>query len=177
MATRITGTSSRRTTGTGTGASGGMGTGASVGPVPATRSRRVVVGKAATGKGAFAGRTFKKGDVVGRVRGELTADPQRDPSYCMEMDSELFLIPRAPFRYLNHSCSPNCQLFMWDGQEPEADTGTRPLFVEALRGIKDGAELTIDYAWTACMAIRCRCGSRSCRGWVVDANELEFVAP
>ena len=44
--------------------------------------------------------------------------------------------------------------------------------VEVLTDIPQGAELTIDYQWSAYGAIKCLCGSSDCRGWVVAAEEL-----
>lgn len=141
----------------------------------ALRTRRAVVGQSAIGKGVFAGRPLRRGEVVGQIRGQLTADSNVDPYYCMEMDNGLFLIPKAPFRYLNHRCVPNCRLFMWDDEPVDPTTNTRPLFVEALRSIAPGVELTIDYAWPAYLAIPCHCNSRRCRGHIVDPKELPLL--
>jgi len=40
------------------------------------------------------------------------------------------------------------------------------------KDIKQGDELTIDYAWSADAAIPCGCGSKNCRGYVVSEKEL-----
>lgn len=47
------------------------------------------------------------------------------------------------------------------------------VWVETLRDILPGEELTIDYAWPAEKAARCLCGSPKCRGWIVDPEELK----
>ncbi len=39
-----------------------------------------------------------------------------------------------------------------------------------------GEELTIDYGWPAEVAIPCLCGSRHCRGWIVDPDEVELLS-
>ncbi|TPV94196.1 MAG: SET domain-containing protein [Myxococcales bacterium FL481] len=141
----------------------------------APRKRRAVVGRSNIGKGVFAGRALQRGEVVGRVRGTLVDDAQVDPYYCMEMDNGLFLVPKAPFRYLNHRCVPNCRLFMWEDEPIDPQTNTRALYVEALRSIRVGSELTIDYGWPAYLAIPCHCSSRRCRGYVVDPSQLGLV--
>jgi uncharacterized protein len=123
------------------------------------------------GKGVFARRPFRKGQAVGLMRGELIADDDYDPSYCVDMGKLGVLEPKTPFRYLNHSCEPNCELVEWEaepGEEPE-------VWVHALRSVRPNDQLTIDYAWPADAAIRCKCGSASCRGWVVDASELKIL--
>ncbi len=49
------------------------------------------------------------------------------------------------------------------------------IWVESIRDILPGEELTIDYAWPADRAMRCLCGSRNCRGWIVDPVELHLL--
>ena len=65
-------------------------------------------------------------------------------------------------RWINHSCSPNC----------ETEVARGRVYVEALRDIRRGEELTYDYGLylderhTPAMkaAYYCSCGSRRCRG-------------
>ncbi|MDR2643758.1 MAG: SET domain-containing protein-lysine N-methyltransferase [Planctomycetaceae bacterium] len=60
--------------------------------------------------------------------------------------------------------------------EPEfEDDVDSEIWVEALRDILPGEQLTIDYAWPAERAIKCQCGCKNCRGWIVTANELNLV--
>jgi len=47
------------------------------------------------------------------------------------------------------------------------------IWVETTRDIFPGEELTIDYAWPADRAMKCLCGVKTCRGWIVDPAELE----
>lgn len=47
------------------------------------------------------------------------------------------------------------------------------IWVESLRDILPGEELTIDYSWPASRAMRCLCGSPQCRGWIVDPAERD----
>jgi len=140
---------------------------------PAKRKRTVHVLDSKNGRGVFAQRKIAKDEVVGQVRGDITSTDEHDPRYLMELDSDMLLRPKAPFRYLNHSCNPNCELFVWEDQKLDKKTGTRPLFVGALRSIRDGAELTIDYSWPAEFAIPCHCKSKNCRGWIVAEKQAK----
>lgn len=54
--------------------------------------------------------------------------------------------------YLNHSCNPNC--------------GVDGIYIVAMRDIRRGEELTIDYSTTLCdnsWTMECSCGARNCR--------------
>jgi SET domain-containing protein len=100
------------------------------------------------------------------MRGKITAGDAYDPNYCVDLGSRGVLDPQTPFRYLNHSCDPNCELLeSWVKGEPH-------LWVFALRRIRALEELTIDYGWPLESAIPCLCGSALCRGWIIDAEEL-----
>lgn len=65
-------------------------------------------------------------------------------------------------RFINHSCSPNCEAIDEDGR----------IFIETLRDIRAGEELTYDYnlvleeRHTPALkrAHPCYCGVRRCRG-------------
>lgn len=136
------------------------------------RQRKVRIAPARYGRGVYAQRRFKAEEVIGRIRGDIVADPSLDQHYTMEMDNDLYLVPKAPFRYVNHSCNPNCELFMWE-EDPEDETlGSRPLLIAARRAIRPGEQLTIDYAWPSDIAIPCVCRSSKCRGWIVDQDDL-----
>ena len=103
------------------------------------------------------------------MRGKVIGDDDYDPAYCVDLGEFGVLDPTAPFRYLNHSCEPNCELVAWETEElPE-------IWVHVLRTIRPGDQLTIDYAWHAEAAIPCLCGSPNCRGYVVDANQMHKV--
>lgn len=73
-------------------------------------------------------------------------------------------------RWINHSCDPNCQAVLEEDEDgdPRADQ----VFIETLRAIRAGEELTYDYGivldephtalkkriWA------CHCGARNCTG-------------
>lgn len=93
------------------------------------------------------------------------------------MGDDRSLEPDPPFKFLNHSCTPNSVFQSYDIRSSGSEVPERRVFVIAFRAIRPGEEITIDYRWPAAMAIRCRCGCSNCRGWVIDEDELdEFLA-
>ncbi len=124
------------------------------------------------GKGVFAQRSYPAGAVIGDITGDLIRDHPEGSSYSFEIDDTTQLEPHPPFRFLNHSCEPNCE-FDWYDEAVSADNPT--LFVIALRKIESGEELTIDYNWPAAAAIPCQCGELACRGWIVSEDELHLL--
>jgi SET domain-containing protein len=136
----------------------------------------VRVANTRVGRGVFATERFRKGHVIGEVTGMIILDPDyTGSSYAIDLENGMTLEPGAPFRYLNHSCRPNSELILGDEDE-EIKTGMPSrTWLRALAKIESGEELTIDYAWPADMAIPCECGSRQCRGWIVDVSALEEV--
>ena len=139
--------------------------------VPAKQAARVVVKKSPLGKALFSKAAFEAEEQIGLVTGKLINDPEYGSEYCVAVSDQASLEPAAPFRYLNHSCEPNCQLLTWEDEK----TKEPRLGVFALTEIPPGVELTIDYAWSADAAIRCLCGKPTCRGWVVAEAELPIV--
>lgn len=134
-------------------------------------SRAVRVGPAHVGLGVFARRAFQRRAVITQIRGDVIDDPDYGSSYCMALDESRSLEPRAPLRFLNHSCEPNCQLVSYTSWDGDAGRFQHTLFLVAGADIASGDHLTIDYAWPARHAIPCQCGSRSCRGWIVADKE------
>jgi SET domain-containing protein len=121
--------------------------------------RDVVVRDSKThGKGVFAARNFKKGEVVmvwdtahkltrEKLR-NLSQDEQNHTNYA---GKGLYILMRAPERYVNHSCEPNT--FMRDFKDI------------ALRNIKKGEEITTDYSLNSAegWVMNCVCKSKNCR--------------
>jgi hypothetical protein len=126
----------------------------------------------AMGRGLFARKTFRKRQAIGIMAGRLVVDDDYDPDYVVDMGDLGVLEPKAPFRYLNHSCEPNCELVEWEEADGSRDTR---IWVHALRTVRPSDELTIDYGWPADSAIPCLCGTTKCRGWVVDVDQLGAV--
>ncbi len=140
------------------------------------RSKKVAVEPARHGLGVFAKRHFQARRYVGRVRGRIVSDPNYSSHYCMDLGGDLSLEPGAPFRYLNHSCSPNCLLVLVQVEYEDGSPAEAEIWLEAARDIHPREELTIDYAWPVESAMPCDCGSPNCRGWIVGEGSLEAVA-
>ncbi len=143
-------------------------------PPKINNAERVRVGPGVAGLGVFAVKKFRKGQTLGEVTGTIRHASGEASRYCMDLGHDRVLEPGEPFRYMNHSCHPNVQIFYWwDEEHPEIPAES--LHVHALRTVNPGDELFIDYAWPAWFAIPCLCGAKSCRGWIVDKEELHLV--
>ncbi|MEM9366876.1 MAG: SET domain-containing protein-lysine N-methyltransferase [Planctomycetota bacterium] len=118
------------------------------------------------GFGAFAVRRFLPGELVIEVTGQLLKKSEYDGSdYVMELSDELYLEPTTPGAFLNHSCSPNCELIQLTDES---------LGVVAICNIEPGTELTFDYGWEAFdWTPKCHCGTANCWGWVVALDEVK----
>ena len=77
-------------------------------------------------------------------------------------------------RWINHSCSPNCEAVL---EEADGDDRTKDrVFIEAIRDIKPGQELSYNYGITLeekhtpelKKIWECRCGSRNCTGTLLQ---------
>ena len=134
----------------------------------------VWVGPTELGFGVMATRQFLPNEAIGRVHGTVVRDAEHGSDYCMELDEETGLELGEPFRYLNHSCQPNCQLSHFEAEEiddvgvetEESSLGLPEIWIEAIAEINPGDQLTIDYGWPADTEVRCLCGSPRCRGWI-----------
>jgi len=134
------------------------------------RSPRVRVKAAFAGRGVFAAQPFEAETTVGRMRGRIIDDAEYGSDYCVGLFDNLSLEPAAPFRFLNHSCEPNCAVY-WSENDREA--GRPPeVWIETLRAVNEGEELTIDYGWSSAN-IECLCGSPKCRGWIMPGEDAE----
>lgn len=131
----------------------------------------IFIGHSLHGRGVFADRYFAPEETISEIYGEIIVDPDYESCYCMELDGDRKLEPAEPFRYLNHSCGPNCEIVGYVDDPRERDR----LWLVALHGIQPGDELRIDYGWPAESAIPCRCGSSLCRGWIVDPDQLDQI--
>jgi uncharacterized protein len=65
--------------------------------------------------------------------------------------------------FVNHSCSPNCEIDEIDGR----------IFIRTRRNLKAGEELTYDYwLYDGDDEAPCHCGSKRCRGSMYSPAEL-----
>ena len=93
------------------------------------------------GCGVLASRQFLPGEVVFEIRGQLIAASEYDGStYAMHLEDDWYLEPAIPGAFINHSCSPNCDMLQL------TDT-TNGLIASC--NIEQGTELTFDYQWEA----------------------------
>lgn len=143
-------------------------------------SMDVRIGSTRVGWGIFARRPYPDTAIIGEIVGKVTDDPYHASEYCFDIGDGFQLEPDPPFRFVNHSCEPNCE-FDWTDDTDGSDTRnddlpfSRHVYLIALRIIEPGEELTIDYNWPADAAIPCNCRAPSCRGWIVDENELSDI--
>ena len=99
------------------------------------------VKRSSAGLGLFATRPFKKGERIIEYFGRVISKAEEYSSrskYLFEVNSRKTIdgTQRDNFaRYINHSCKPNC--------EPNIERGR--VFIDAIKAIKPGEELTYDY--------------------------------
>ena len=133
----------------------------------------------ARGLGVFATAPIKARHAVGRVLGEIK-EPSLGTRYCVAYGDDKIIEPVDPYRFLNHTCDPNCELIEWtivNPDDPLNKEKSEPLleiWVHAIRDVDVGEELTIDYGWDWRSAIKCLCGSPNCRGWICRIDQLEL---
>ncbi len=136
------------------------------------RRESVRVGLSRHGLGVFSLRSLRADERIGPIEGTVMEDPQYESDYCMELSPDLALEPDPPFRYLNHSCRPNCTLVQIEAEHEDGTVGDPELWLKTKAEIELDEELTIDYAWSSEAATACTCGCPDCRGWIVAAKEL-----
>ncbi|MCW5576288.1 MAG: SET domain-containing protein-lysine N-methyltransferase [Burkholderiales bacterium] len=138
---------------------------------------RVVVRRSAIhGRGVFAVSAIARGERILEYTGERISHEEADRRYgdLHENSSHTMLFAAndeividatkrgGPARWINHSCSPNCEADEVDGR----------VFISAARAIRPGQELLYDY--NLVLEERhtpklkrehpCHCGARNCRG-------------
>ena len=135
------------------------------------------------GRGAFATRRIRPGARIIEYLGEHISRDEGDRRYDDEHMGRhhtfLFALDDGSVidaavrgneaRFINHSCDPNCQAIEEDGR----------IFIEAIRNIQPGTELTYDYAYERTddhtdedeALYVCRCGAPNCRGTILAPVE------
>ncbi|QDV22815.1 SET domain-containing protein [Aureliella helgolandensis] len=154
--------------------------------------RGLRVGRTSVGKGVFATKRIVDGTCIGQIEGRVISEQDYVSRYAFDLGDGTQLEPTAPFRFVNHSCSPNCafEAFSFPGPtsptiaedatlpSPAVELSTHPaaaapkILLYSICDIRLGEELTIDYSWPARFAIPCNCHSAHCRGWIVDSKHL-----
>lgn len=133
----------------------------------------VKIARTNTGLGVFTTRPYPQTAVIGEITGEVSRHNPLSTDYTFDLDDGVQLEPAAPFRYVNHSCDPNCE-FDWQ-EDNSGHPMSRRVWLVALRDIHTGEQLTIHYNWPAEYAMRCDCRSPLCVGWIVDPTQLAAV--
>jgi hypothetical protein len=128
-------------------------------------TKQVEVRPSFAGFGVFAKDSFEPGEFIGWVEGCVV--PKSNEFTILVDHDDKDYEPEPPFRFLNHSCDSNANVFD-DGGEHSVK-----VYVEATKPIKPGDEITITYEYGIEDAIPCKCGSPKCRGWIVAEEKYE----
>ena len=134
----------------------------------------ITIGSTPYGKGVFASQEIKSSTPIGKINGEFHPDNKYDSQYAMSFNGGA-LEPEEPYKYVNHSCDPNCELVELVVADSNSGKVFHELWIYSLADIKQGEQLTLDYAWPYTDAIECQCGSPKCRGWIVAAKEVAKI--
>ena len=127
-----------------------------------------VVRSVIDGYGVVATRPFAPGELIADVDGVAWRDGDGvDDRYSLWIDDGLYFDMVDQTRWINHSCDPNAGL-----ETGVSETGAVWAKIVARRAISTGDEISYDYAFPAPLAEPCRCGSPSCRGMIIDEDEM-----
>jgi uncharacterized protein len=133
------------------------------------------------GRGGFATRPIRKGARVAEYVGERIsheegdkryddAEMKRHHTFLFVVNSKILVdagVGGNDARFINHSCDPNCEVVIED----------KRIFIDAVRSIKEGAELFYDYSYDRDDAegddarYPCYCGAETCRGTILAAEK------
>lgn len=122
------------------------------------------------GKGLFAARDFRPGEIILQMRGPIVDVWQalskgEKQSDVLQIRQDAYVDLEDPGRCANHSCDPNA--------------GVRPdLFLTAIKPIAVGKEIRYDYSITmgdGLWEIACHCDSEYCRRMIQDFCTLPLV--
>ena len=115
------------------------------------------------GKGVFANRDFKKGEVVVKynlkplTKKEFENLPEKEKHFT-DFDKGKYWLFQIPERFVNHSCEPNTN----PNQVKRCDV--------PIRKIKKGVEITTHYRKNNIQGLnmRCNCGSKNCKKIIMN---------
>ncbi|MFA5076220.1 MAG: SET domain-containing protein-lysine N-methyltransferase [Patescibacteria group bacterium] len=114
-----------------------------------------------SGRGVFAAREYKKGEVILRWNlNRIVSKQQRNNLSTWQKEHTICLgrgkyaILRSPERFINHSCDPN--------------THVKNFCDVAVKKIRKGEEITGNYfqEYSTIKGMKCKCGSKNCRSVV-----------
>jgi uncharacterized protein len=139
------------------------------------------------GNGVFADEPIRKGERIVRYKGTLRTHKEVDRLYGdLDENGHTFLFTLNDeyvidaneggnvARWINHSCDPNCESVTEENDKGKAHKDK--VFIEAIRNIKPGEELTYNYGivleerYTPKLkkVWECRCGSKNCTGTMLQ---------
>lgn len=143
----------------------------------------VVVRSRVHGYGLETTRRFAAGEIVTAGDGVIFREgddfddtyalviPAIDAGFTDDPEELVFYDLVDQTRWINHSCEPNTRVdARWDPIAKIART-----WWIAVRDIEIGEELFYDYAFVAVSAEPCNCGAATCRGLIVDPDEVDEV--
>jgi uncharacterized protein len=147
------------------------------------------------GNGMFAAAPIKKGTRLIQYQGLLRSHDEVDRVYADDLDTgHTFLftlnddyvidanVQGNDARWINHSCDPNCEAVI--DEDEDKDPAKDRVFIEAIRAIKPGEELTYNYGIKLAEAHTpkmkklwaCRCGSKKCTGTMLQPKRAKAAA-
>lgn len=130
------------------------------------------------GRGAFAVKPIRKGQIVDEYWGQRISHEEADRRYddakgrhhtfLFVLDDDVVLDARyggTDARFINHSCDPNCETEIEDGH----------IYIKAIKPIAPETELVYDYRFEwqdeyepeDVRYYACRCGTKKCRGTIL----------
>ena len=139
------------------------------------------------GNGVFADEPIRKGERIVRYKGTLRTHKEVDRMYGeQDENGHTFLFTLNDeyvidaneggnvARWINHSCDPNCESVTEENDKGKSHKDK--VFIEAIRDIKPGEELTYNYGivleerYTPKLKKlwECRCGSKNCTGTMLQ---------
>lgn len=128
------------------------------------------------GCGVFSKTDIPQGTRILEYKGELI-DKQESARRCEQNNVYIFSLNDRfdidgnvewnPARFVNHSCSPNCEAILEDDH----------IWLISLRDIRAGEELTFNYGFDLedYRDYSCRCGSPNCVGVIVAEAFFDHV--
>jgi len=137
------------------------------------------------GKGLFAVCDVPAGQKITQYSGSIVAYeeiPAHWINHCMWMETDRWMIIESDGRYINHSCSPNCEVV--EGN-----------YAVTTRDVKKGEQFTIiynrlrpqdyydyeknpeAYQWDPRWTFECHCGSPECQGVINKYKVIGNVGP
>jgi len=130
-------------------------------------SNKIYIGKTDVGKGLFAAKKIKKGELILTVTGpvifHLTAKKKGNKQAdALQIDISKYMDLSEPSKFANHSCKPNSGL-------------KKDVKLVALKNIAKNEEIRFDYSTTmyeGYWTMKCKCGSKNCRGKIEDFDFL-----